>query len=283
LLIAAVIPARNEDNFLEQTLFHLLKQTVEVDKIIVVNDGSEDRTRQVALSFNKVVVIDTKRNNQEYAVHTPILAHIINQGLEKISNDNLEYVLILGSDHLLPSNYLSKIIEVMEKDNEIVICSGQIKGERSVIPRGSGRVVRYHFWKEIGLQYPENYGFETYLLIKAQIMGFKVIVLDELVTVTQRATGKNYGNNTYVAKGKAIKALGYTPIYSVGKIILVILKNPKLGLYMLRGYISRDTEPYEQELRKYLKTMQHKRIKSYVIKPLKAINSIRKTQMTKSS
>jgi glycosyltransferase involved in cell wall biosynthesis len=174
---AVILPARNEEMFLSRTLSHLLRQTIEPKKIIVINDGSQDKTRNIALNFEAVEVIDITRDSHEYAVHAPILAQIINQGLKKIFNDDFEYVIILGSDHLIPPHYLSTIIEKMKKDNKVVICSGQIRGERSVVLRGSGRVVKYDFWKKIGLLYPENYGFETYLLVKAAMMGYKVRIL----------------------------------------------------------------------------------------------------------
>jgi hypothetical protein len=180
--------------------------------------------------------------------------------------------MILGSDHLLPSYYLSTIIETMKRNNKIAICSGQIKGERSIIPRGSGRVVRYDFWKKIGLQYPENYGFETYLLIKAAMMKYEVKVLNELVTTTQHKTGRNYGRNTFLYKGKAIKALGYSRIYSIVKIGLTTLENPSGGIHMVRGYLSSDVNPYEEDLRNYLNSIQHKRIKKYIINPLQFFN-----------
>jgi hypothetical protein len=72
--------------------------------------------------------------------------------------------MVLGADHLLPSNYISYVTDQMNKDRKIAVCSGQIAGERSVVPRGSGRVVRADFWRKIGFQYPLNYGFETYLI-----------------------------------------------------------------------------------------------------------------------
>lgn len=270
---AVIVPARNEEMFLSGTLSHLLRQTTKPKKVIVINDGSKDKTRNVALGFKEVEVIDVIRDNYEYAVHTPILAQIVNQGLKKVLTDNFEYVMIIGSDHLIPPYYLSTIIEIMKNDNKIAICSGQIKGEHSVVPRGSGRVVQYDFWKKIGLLYPENYGCETYLLIKAAMMGYKVKILNELVTTTQRKTGKYYGRNTFRSKGKAIKALGYSHLYSTIKIALVTLKNPPAGISMIQGYLSSDVIPYDQDLRNYLKRIQHRRIKKYIINPLQFFNT----------
>lgn len=264
---AIIIPARNEEKFISETLSHLLRQTIQPKKIIVINDASQDNTRNIALNFEAVEVIDITRDSREYAVGLPILAQVINQGLKKLYKDDFEYVMILGSDHLIPPHYLSTIIETMKKDNEIMICSGQIIGERFLLPRGSGRVVNYHFWKKIGLKYPENYGFETYLLMKAAMSGFKVRILDELVTTTQRKTGKYYGRKAFQSKGKALRALGQCRINSAVDIGLVTLRNPYLGIAMLHGYLSRDVKPYEQDLRNYVNRIQHNRIKKFITNP----------------
>jgi glycosyltransferase involved in cell wall biosynthesis len=75
---AVIIPARNEEMFLSQTLSHLLGQIIKPDKIIVINDGSQDKTCNIALNFEAVEVIDMKRDNHEYATSSPILARTIN-------------------------------------------------------------------------------------------------------------------------------------------------------------------------------------------------------------
>jgi hypothetical protein len=181
--------------------------------------------------------------------------------------------MVLGADHVLPRDYITTVLDAMALDSKIAVCSGQIAGERSVVPRGSGRVVRVDFWRSIGFCYPENYGFETYLLIKAQQLGYKVRVLNNLVTQTQRRTGRNYKKSVYLSYGKSLKALGYSRLYSAARIGLVSLKNPKGGFYMLQGYASGNVQAYDPELRSFLTSIQHKRIKRYITNPVKAFAS----------
>lgn len=272
--VAAVIPARNEENFIGKTLAALLEQDSKLDRIIVVNDGSTDRTAEIASAAGAYVIDVPDRG---YNVQgTPVLAKVVNRGLGYLGTTDFgtdnDYVMIVGADHALPPNYVTAVLDTMEQDPQIAICSGQIQGERSVVPRGSGRVVRADFWKSIGLQYPENYGFETYLLIKAQQKGYKIKVLNDLVTQTLRKTGRNYKKSVYVSYGKSLKALGYSRLYSAARIGLIGIKNPKGGLYMIRGYMSGDVQVYDSELRSYLASIQHKRIKR-VINPVRAFVS----------
>ena len=262
--VATIIPARNEEKFIGETLAALLNQDITDNNIIVVNDGSEDKTKEVVNSFPNIELINIE--NRGFDAHgTPNLAKVINQGLEKLLPDVLyDYIMILGSDHILPSNYIRKIVDQMDDNRDLAICSGQIKGEKSKVPRGSGRIVRSDFWKTIGLQYPLKFGFETYLLIKAQQLGYRINVLNDLISLTSRPTRKSYKKETYVSYGKSLRALGYIKLYSAGRIGLISLKNPKGAFYMLKGYTSSDIEFYEEDFRSFLRCIQYVRLKQYI-------------------
>ena len=262
--IATIIPARNEEKFIGETLTALSNQDIDDNYIIVVNDGSEDKTKEVVNSFPNIELINIE--NRGFDAHgTPILARVINQGLEKLLTEiSHDYIMILGSDHILPSNYIRKIVDHMDHNRNVAICSGQIKDEKSKVPRGSGRIVRSNFWKAIGLQYPLKFGFETYLLIKAQQLGYSIDVLNDLISVTNRPTRKSYKKETYISYGKSLRALGYVHLYSLGRIGLISLKNPKGAIYMLQGYTSSGIEFYEEDFRSFLRCIQYRRLKQYI-------------------
>lgn len=273
--VAAIIPARNEENFIGRTLAALFDQYTRPSKVIVVNDGSTDKTADIASAAGAEVVDMPDRGYNVQGM--PVLAGVINRGLKRLEtrgygNDS-DYVLILGADHILPPNYTTAILDAMAADKRLVLCSGVIAGERSIVPRGSGRVVRADFWQSIGFRYPENYGFETYLVLKAQQEGYSVKVLRDLVTRTLRKTGKNYKKSVYVSYGKSLKALGYSRLYSAARIGLVSIKNPRGGFYMVQGYLSDDVQVYDPELRSFLSSIQHRRIKRYVTNPVRAFVS----------
>lgn len=272
--VAAVVPARNEENFIGRTLAALFNQHTQPSRVIVVNDGSTDGTAEVASSLGAEVVDMPDRGYNVLGM--PVLAGVINRGLARLEERGYgiegDYVLILGADHILPPDYITAVLDAMAEDRTLVLCSGTIAGERSIVPRGSGRVVRADFWQSIGFRYPENYGFETYLVLKAQQQGYSVKVLKDLATQTQRKTGRNYKNSVYVSYGKSLKALGYSKIYSAARIGLISVKNPKGGFYMFKGYLSNDVQIYDPELRSFLSNIQHRRIKRYVTNPIKALS-----------
>ena len=105
----------------------------------------------------------------------------------------------------------------------LVIASGIIDGEsqRDTAPRGSGRIVRYDFWKKYGLEYPCWYGFESYIVYKALVENYPISVVRSASSWSQRKTGKTTNYKNY---GKAMRALGYHPMYAMGRILFTFVQ-----------------------------------------------------------
>src|ERR1035441_6772162 len=52
--VSAVIPAYNAEHFISDTIQSVLAQTYEIAEVIVVDDGSSDRTAEVAAVFPRL-------------------------------------------------------------------------------------------------------------------------------------------------------------------------------------------------------------------------------------
>ena len=253
--VAIVIIAKNEEEFIGKTIESLLSQELKPHRIILVNDGSTDKTEEIASSYN-VEIVNRKNQNQFFQAKKE-LANTINDGLAKLENDNeCEFVIKLDADIFLPANYISEITKRMKSDPKIAVSSGIIEYEYSVVPRGAGRVVRLDFWKKIGLKYPVNYGFEEYLLSKARMMGYTTNVFSDLVMKTGRKTGSKFNPKLYYFYGLGFKALGYSVPYMIVKAFLFAKRKPSGAFYLLKGYFSNYEDLYEQELRDYVRKSQ---------------------------
>jgi glycosyltransferase involved in cell wall biosynthesis len=72
--VSAVIPAYNAEGFISETIQSALAQTHEITEIIVVDDGSSDRTAEVAAQFPRTCVIQQPNAGQAAARNTGIHA-----------------------------------------------------------------------------------------------------------------------------------------------------------------------------------------------------------------
>jgi len=255
--IAVVLNARNEEKVIKKTLDSIINQKLTPYRIIVINDGSTDNTREVLSTFSNIELVDIPVREESYLARKE-LADTINQGLLKLHDDEkCEFVWLVGGDLIFPTDYTLKIIQRMQKDS-IVISSGVIEDEFSIEPRGGGRIVDWNFWKKLGMLYPVNYGWEGYLILKAQSLGYDVKSYSDILITTQRKTGTKFNPKKYFYYGLALKALGYTFSYTMIKILLFVRKNPKPAFFMLKGYLSDYDNLYEKELREYVRKTQSK-------------------------
>ena len=240
--IGIVNPARNEETFLGKTLQCLLSQTLKPSIIVVVDDGSTDKTVEIARKCEAFVVHLPNRGYS--AAGMPELADVLNEGfrtLDKVAE--FDYVMVLGADHPLPLTYTEEMVARMEKDRRIVMASGRRLGGpfSSEIPNPSGRIYRFKFMREIGF-FPVNYGWETYPILKALMMGYKVKSFDDIVTLQQRPLRVSVEKMYFWGKG--MKALGYDSLYTLGRCVSWFFKSPKASINMLRGYLSSGVREY---------------------------------------
>jgi len=234
-----VVKVRDEQDAIEDSLLSLLDQSLK-PFIVVVNDGSVDRTEEIASKYADVVV--NLPRHEESWVGRPELARVVNAGLNVLKDKKLDFVLFSDGEAAYPLNYIEEIIKRM-KDGDVILTSGVAEGEvsRSFSPRGCGRVVDAKWFRSVGFKYPENYAFEAYLVYKALSEGKKVAVFPELKFKLFRKT-RLFPKKAYFW-GKGMKALNYNAFYALGRSFLVSLKSPRNGFALLRGYFS-DADKY---------------------------------------
>ncbi len=263
--VDVLIPARDEEKIISNTIIALLNQELPPKKIIVVNDGSKDNTSQIAFSLG-CKVIDLPYDGIQ-GLDELKMANVYNVGLKNLNTD-FDYVLELNADHILPPNYISEIVNEMEKNSKLVISSGKIKDEEyqnSIIPRGSGRLIKSQFYKEVGMNWPQKYGAESYFVFKAWELGYETNVFD--ISTKARKTGTKYTPSTFVNIGKGCKALGYNPLYAFGAFIKrsIVFGNGKIFFLCLKGWFSK-VDLYDNNLRNFVNKNQKKQIRNLLKK-----------------
>ncbi len=244
-----LIPARNEELIIEKTLHHLSKQSIKPNLVIVVNDNSNDRTKEIAVSYG-AKVIDFPYEHKNWVISGK-LGIVFSFGMEYFDKNNSHF-MILGADHILPENYIEDIIKNMKKDS-VDMASGIIENEVTKSPRGSGRIFTKKAMECIDWKYQSNYGYETYALFKIQSEGMKTLVYP-IMTKTQRPTGTNYNKKKFYHMGFSYKALGYTSFYGVGRGLTIAKKYGLYnGLMFSIGFFSNHNVTYNEKIRQYCK------------------------------
>ena len=114
-LISVIVPAYQREKHLGATLRSILAQGYRPLEIVVVDDGSTDKTAAVAQSYPQVRYIF--QNNQG-----PHVAR--NTGLD---NCNGELIAFLDADDLWPSDKLEKQFDFLTKNPEVACVLGRMK------------------------------------------------------------------------------------------------------------------------------------------------------------
>lgn len=197
--LSVIIPAYNEEKRISATLLdigkYLAKQKYPYE-IVVVSDGSTDKTADVVRELQKKVenlrVIDNKKNCGKGCV--------VKQGMLKAKG---EYRLFMDADNSTTINHLDKFWPFIKKECDVVIGSIEVKGAkikegaawyRRMLGKYSKYVIRIlaGLWqikdsqrgfklftekaakKIFFKQTIMRWGFDIEILILAKKMGFKI-------------------------------------------------------------------------------------------------------------
>lgn len=118
--ITILIPAHNEEAMVSQCISSCLNQTVPADQIVVVNDGSTDRTKQILESFGEQITI----LNIPKATGNKSKAQAL--GLQLVTGD---VVISTDADTILHECFVSAMKKKFADPN-IAAASGYIKSMR---------------------------------------------------------------------------------------------------------------------------------------------------------
>lgn len=115
--ISILIPAHNEERSIKKTVESCLNQTRSADEIVVVDDGSTDKTSKILAKFGdkiKVITIPVATGNKSYAQE---------YGLKYITND---IFIATDADTILNADFLEKI-EPHFADSNVWAVAGYVK------------------------------------------------------------------------------------------------------------------------------------------------------------
>ncbi len=218
--ICIVIPAHNEEAFLAKTLQSLVEQSYLPKKIVVVNDASTDGTQQIIDKFSeKYSFINGVFHNSEKK-HQPG-SKVINafyKGFETLNN-SFDIICKFDADLIFPKNYLEKISEIFEEDNQCGMAGGFCYIEKNgkwVLEnltnkdhiRGALKAYGKECFSEInGLR--NTMGWDTVDELLARYHGWKIKTDTSLHVKHLKPTGKVYSQSARYKQGEAFYKMRY--------------------------------------------------------------------------
>jgi len=273
-----ITPVRDEEAYVHKTLESVASQTILPIEWIIVNDGSTDRTGEIADQQARknpwIKVIHTKNRGFRQAGTGVIDAFY--EGYRTISQKDWEFVVKLDGDLSFQPDYFEESFRQFAKNARLGIGGGMIynlvKGELQwerhpmFHVRGATKIYRRECWNDIGglMKAP---GWDTLDEVKANMFGWQTQSFLGLRVVHHRFTGSADGTwRNFVKNGLANYISGYHPIFMAVKCMKRLFQKPyivgALGLLdgFITGYVKNIPQVPDEALIHYLRQQQLKRI-----------------------
>lgn len=246
--IYIVIPAHNEDQFINLTLESLANQTLPPKKVVVVNDNSTDNTQQIVEAFSNqydwVSLINSNSSDQ----HIPG-AKIINafyKGYDVLDN-NYDIICKFDADLIFPDNYLETLASHFQKNNKLGMVAGFCyieKNQQWVIEsltnkdhiRGALKAYRKECFYQIG-KLKKSMGWDTVDELLAQYYNWELKTDDTLKVKHLKPTGAGYvRKRSKHLQGEALYKLRFG--FPLAFLSALKLAYKKKSLLLFNDYIS---------------------------------------------
>jgi glycosyltransferase involved in cell wall biosynthesis len=273
---SAIVTCRNSENDIRAALTSLKDQTLAPQYVIVVDDGSTDKTQEILTqtkqSWQSLYVI--KHDDLGYDI-----SRVVRNWNEAITYSRRKklahttYHMIATDDTTYPSGYAEKLVDFMDNNSNIAIASGNYTKYKPEKPHGAGRFVRNSFFEEThwGGLYPELMGYESAILYESERLGYCYAIINDARFQHSRPLGKHH---KFYEFGASMKTLGYHPVFVWGRFAKYLATGEvtgRIGAFnMLYYYLSYKPKTvgydrlYDDQLRKFVRMIQKRRMLSTI-------------------
>ena len=237
----AILTCRNSEDKIEKAIISLLAQTMTPEYIIIINDGSTDKTiniiEKLQMVFKNLYVI----TNPDLGYNIGRVVSNWNKAIKFAKENNLpqtDYHMITTDDTEYEFEYAEKILRHMEDEKTLAIASGNYDDNEYITPHGAGRFVRNSFFDKYHQLYPEKMGYESFVLHTADHYGYRYKVFNEARFIHTRPLGTDHN---FYEFGASMKTLGYHPLYVIGRFLIYLIDGKPIGrlgaLHMIYHYL----------------------------------------------
>lgn len=203
--ISVIVAAYNEEKYIASCLESLLNQDFDPNEyeIILVNNNSTDRTKEIASRYNRVKIFDEARQG------------VVNAQIKGCNEASGEIFVFTDADTVVPHDWLSQYWQAFQ-DKKIVLVGGSVRFEPAtwitkfiVEPafwlskaiNGFNFSIRKDIYFKIGGLNPRvNFNQDSYLVVKARKVGKISFLRNNLIITSSRRHKKIFVSAIYTIK-----------------------------------------------------------------------------------
>jgi biofilm PGA synthesis N-glycosyltransferase PgaC len=276
-----ITPARNEAQFLESTIKSVLAQSVRPLRWVIVSDGSNDGTDEIAKRYAREYDwIELFRMPERTERSFAGKAFAFRAGKSRVEGLAYDVIANLDADITFECDYFSFLLEKLVADPALGVVgtpyvdeSGETYDFRFTSldhVSGACQVFRRECYKAIGGYAPVKLGaIDCIAVISARMKGWKTRTFTQKVCVHHRRTGTAEQSiwQAGVRTGEMDYAMGNHPIWQLCRTVYQLTQKPYLsrgaavGLGFMRSALRREQRAVTREFIAFHRYEQMLRLK----------------------
>lgn len=248
---AVILPVYNEEAYLRAALDSLVAQELRPHQLVIVNDGSTDRTPEIIAEYSErytFIKVIHKAQKQAYRIGNVVVQNF-NLGYASLDPD-FEFVVKLDADITLPTHYFARIAAHFAADPQLGLAGGKqlvLENDEWVYEavgdadhvKGPCKSYRKACLEAMNGLRP-SIGWDSADEMLARYYGWKVMVDEALLIRHHRVTGTNTGLLKVKRRiGHGFFRIRYGFVISLISAVKSGLKNPPFilsGIAIMIGF-----------------------------------------------
>lgn len=249
-----ITPARNEGQFIENTIKSVSEQSLLPQKWVIINDGSTDDTGEIAArcaaNFDWIEVVNLPvRKERNFAAKV----YAFRAGQERLAGVDYKVIGNLDADVTLEPDHFEFLMSKFQEDPDLGVAgtvfrepgyySGTDSFEGQNYVSGQCQIFRRECWEEIGGYIPSKAGGVDWMAVMtARMKGWKTRSFRERCFYHHRILGTaNHGKaGKGFSYGKKDYYMGGHPLWEVFRSTYQLFKRPYIigGTMLFAGYFT---------------------------------------------
>jgi len=283
-----ITPARNEEQFIEQTILSVISQTKRPWRWVIVSDASSDRTDEIVTKYlGQHEWIELVRMPEERDRHFGAKVQCFNAGYERVREEQFDIIGNLDADITFGPDYFDFLLSRFVEDPQLGVAgtpfvegttSYNFKFTSKEHVSGACQLFRRRCYADIGGYVPvKGGGIDWIAVTTARMKGWKTRTFVEMVCHHHRPMGTASSGKLKACfkLGKQDYYLGGHPVWQAFRACYQLAREPYVlgGLSLWAGYLSawmgHVERPVSPELIRFHQREQMQRLRNTVSKTLR--------------